>query len=211
MTTMTLSSFMSQRMVAVTLAMVAAIVSMSPIGTAFAQGAGPESGIYQLKLTAGGGLSLCPSPGSPPSGMSGDVSKFGPAAIFRLMFAPDHLLSVGMESGWTSVYSYETTGQDAGKVSLSQVPMYFVFAMRPWEGIQILGGYGYSRLNTSLDYQGEVNQGTWSMGWITSASYEKPIADRLALAGELKWINAIEEKQAVITFQVQLVWDFYRW
>ncbi len=49
------------------------------------------------------------------------------------------------------------------------------------------------------------------MGWITSASYEKPIADRLALAGELKYINAIEEKQAVITFQVQLVWDFYRW
>src|SRR5512140_1387020 len=132
-------------------ALVLALLTM----TALAQDGG--DGTYRLKLTVGAGGSICTSPVGTPSGMTADLSRFGPAMTARLMWCPDHLLSVGLESGWPQIYSYETSGADAGKVSLTQVPMYTVFAMRPWEGSQMLAGYGYSRLNSSLEYQGSVN------------------------------------------------------
>jgi hypothetical protein len=210
MTTMRLSPVPTKRMVVVTLALMATMCIVLPLGSVFAQNDSPD-GTYRLKLTVGAGGSLSTTPAGIPSGMTAEASKFGPAATVRLMWCPDHLLSMGIESGWTKIYSYETSGADAGKVFLSQVPSYFVFSMKPLENFNILGGYGYSRLNTSLEYGGTVNISQWSMGWIAAASYEKPIAQNLALAGELKWINAIEEKQGTITLQVQLVWDFFQW
>ncbi len=202
MTTMSLSHF-TRTVVPAT----ALIVSLATI--ALAQDS--NDGTYRLKLTVGAGGSLCTTPAGTPSGLSADVSKFGPAATVRLMFCPDHLLSVGVESGWTKIYSYETSGVDAGKVFLSQVPVYFVFSMKPWESFSLLGGYGYSRLNTSLEYGGTVNVGMWSMGWVVAAAYERPLSEKLGIATELKWIDAIEEKDAVVTLQVQLVWDFLQW
>jgi hypothetical protein len=166
---------------------------------------------YRLVAYLGGGGSLYVTSAGTPSGMQADVSKFGPAATFRVMWCPDHLLSVGLESGWTKLYSYETGAPDQGKVYLSQFPLYIVWSMKFFDAVNVLGGYGYSRVNTSLDYQGTVNVGTWSMGWVAACSYERPLTKTLGVAAELKWINAVESHDGALTLQAQLVYSFLEW
>jgi hypothetical protein len=162
---------------------------------------------YKVVVYAGLGGSLLVTEAGTPSGLQADVSTFGPAGTFRVMWRPDHLLGVGIETGWSKLYSYETSGDVKGSVYLSQVPLYAVFSMKLADPINVFGGYGYSRLTSELDYGGTTKLGTWSMGWIAACTYERPINEKLGLAAELKWINAVEAKVANITLQVQLVYD----
>jgi hypothetical protein len=171
----------------------------------------PHDSIYRLVLTVGGGGSLYTGEQGPPSWMSAEKSKFGPAMTFRVMWRPDHLLSVGLESGWTKFHSYETSGDVAGKVYVSQIPLYTVFSMRFWDALNVFGGYGYSIVNSNLEYAGTVNNTTWSMGWLTACSYERSVSKTLGVAAELKYINAIESHDAAVTLQIQLVWSFLEW
>ena len=171
----------------------------------------PNDSTYRLVAVVGAGGSLYTEPAGTPSGLSADVSRVGPAATFRILWRPDHLLSVGLETGWTKLYSYTTTGDVAGKVYLSQMPLYIVWSMRFADAFNVLGGYGYSRLNTHLEYGGTVNTSSWSMGWIAACSYEHPVARALAVAAELKWVNVVESHDAAVTLQVQLVYSFLEW
>jgi len=166
---------------------------------------------YKVVAYIGGGLSRYIVVAGTPSGMSADVSKTGPAATLRVMWYPDHLLSVGLETGWTKIYSYKSTSGPPAQMTLSQYPLYAVFGMKFWNELNLIGGYGYSRLNTNLDYQGTVNISTWSMGWVAACSYEHPVSKTLGIAAELKWINAVESGDGVITLQLQLVWDLFRY
>jgi hypothetical protein len=176
---------------------------------AFAQT--PNDSTYRLVVTVGGGASLYTSPEETATWTNADVSKFGPAATFRVMWHPDHLLSVGLESGWTKLYSYETSEPVNGEVFLSQVPVYMVWSMRFVDAINVFGGYGYSHLNTNLNYAGTVNISTWSMGWLAACSFEHPLTSTLGVAAELKWINAVEANDAALTLQVQLVYTALEW
>ncbi len=171
----------------------------------------PHDSVYRLVLTVGGGGSLYTGEQGPPSWLPAEKSKFGPALTVRAMWRPDHLLSVGLESGWTKLHSYETTGDVAGKVYVSQVPLYTVFGMRFFDALNVFGGYGYSHVNTSLEYDGTVNNGTWSMGWLAAASYERPVSKSLAVAAELKYFGVVESHDAAITLQIQLVWNALEW
>lgn len=166
---------------------------------------------YKLVAYVGLGGSFYTTSAEFASGLQADVSKFGPAATVRVMWRPDHLLSVGLESGWSKFYSYESSGSTEGKVYVSQVPLYIVFSMRFWDAMEVTGGYGYSHVNTNLEYQGTVNIGAWSMGWVAACSYERPLTKTLGLAAELKWINAVESHDANVSLQVQLVYSFLEW
>ncbi len=186
-------------------------VSATLLISANALAGGGGDSKYRLVAYVGGGVSQYIAAAGVPSGLQADVSKFGPAATVRVMWQPDHLLGVGLESGWTKLYSYETTQPIAGTMHLSQVPMYIVWSMKPLESFTLFGGYGYSRVNSALEYEGTVNIGTWSMGWMAACAYERPVSDRLGVAAELKWIDAMESHDAILTLQVQLVWSFLEW
>jgi hypothetical protein len=171
----------------------------------------PGDSTFKLVAYVGGGLSRYISVAGTPSGMSTDVSKTGPAATVRVMWRPEHLLSVGLETGWTKLYSYKSTSGPPAQVYYSQVPLYLVWCMRFWEELNIFGGYGYSRVNTNMDFEGNVNIGTWSMGWVAACSYEQPLSKTMGIAAELKYINAVESQDGAITLQVHFVWNFYEW
>ena len=166
-----------------------------------------QESVYKVVAYVGGGASIYTASAGTPAGLSTDVSKFGPAATVRVMWQPDHMLGVGLESGWTKLYSYTVSGPTSGKLYYSQVPLYIVWSMKFWDALNVAGGYGYSHVITNLDYAGTVNVATWSMGWLAACSYERPITKTLGIAGEIKWINPIESKDGALTLQVQLVWN----
>jgi hypothetical protein len=170
----------------------------------------PGDSTFTLVAYVGGGLSqYVAAPGGVP-GIPTDVSRTGLAGTFRLMWHPDHLLSLGLESGWTNLYSYELQGGSSGSLALSAVPILVVWSM-PVFGVDFFLGSGYYMLNSHLDYQGTVNVSTLSLGWMAAASYTHPLSDKLGIAGEIKWMNASEHESANVTLQAQLVWQLFDW
>lgn len=170
-----------------------------------------EAGPYSLVAYLGGGLAYYPiTPGSPPPGVASDLRRFGASGTLRIMWHPDHLLRLGIETGWTALYSYTLTEAPAGELHLTAVPLLWVMSMEVL-GINIFAGSGYYILNSNLQYQGTVNVQTWSLGWMLAASYVHPISENLGLGGELKWVNASEHEEASLALQVQLVWKFLEW
>ena len=170
-----------------------------------------EAGPYNLTAYVGGGLSkYVTSPGGPPAGVPVDHTTTGLAATARVMWCPDHLLRLGLESGWTNFYSYTFGSQNEGKESVSAVPLIAVWSMNLLH-VDWFAGAGYYHLNSTLDYMGTVSTNTWSLGWLAAASYTHKLSDNWGVAGEVKWMNAVESQDAAITFQVQMVWKFLEW
>ncbi len=171
----------------------------------------PGDGTYSLVAYVGGGLSnYATSVGGPPAGVPYDVSRAGFAGTVRVMWHPDHLIRLGIESGWTKFYQYTFGSQNQGEMVLSGVPLLAVWSMNVLK-VDLFAGAGYYYMNSNLNYQGTVNAYTWSLGWMAAASYTQPLSDKLGVAGEIKWMNPVESQDAVVTLQVQLVWKILEW
>jgi hypothetical protein len=171
----------------------------------------PGDGMYNLTAYFGGGLSrYVASPGGPPSGVPVDYTKTGLGATARVMWCPDHLIRLGLESGWTNFYSYKFGSQNEGEESVSAVPLIAVWSMNILH-VDLFAGAGYYHLTSNLNYKGTVTVSTWSLGWLAAASYTHKLSDNWGVAGEFKWMNATESQDAALTFQVQMVWKFLEW
>ena len=189
----------------------AVLLSALLAGVAAGQTQKVEAGPYSLVVYVGGGLGYYPiTPGLPPADLPSDLTRFGGSGTVRVMWHPDHLIRLGLETGWTMLYSYRLTQPPPGELHLSAVPLLWVMSMEVF-GINLFAGSGYYLLNSNLQYEGTVNVQTWSLGWMLAASYVRPISENLGIAGELKWMNASEHEEASVALQVQLVWKFLEW
>ncbi|WP_020596278.1 hypothetical protein [Spirosoma panaciterrae] len=180
-------------------------------------------GPYTLVVTAGGGLSYYSTHlGVPQTIDEPHLSRFGTPSSLRVMWYPDHRLRVGLETGWTTMYSYR--GKVAGDnthVYVSAVPILVVFSMPlGWltgtdrsvaRRMAITAGTGLYVNHSRLDYQGTVMSNTNSLGWMAAASYTYPIGRRFRIAGELKWFDAVAVENAAFTAELQLVWRAFSW
>jgi hypothetical protein len=171
----------------------------------------PHDTTYSLVAYVGGGYSrYVAALGGPPAGVPVDFTKSGLAGTARVMWWPDHLIHLGIETGWTSFYSYKFGSQYEGQESVSAVPVIIVWSMNVLK-VDVFAGAGYYLLNSNLDYHGTVNVQTWSLGWLAAASYTHKFSDNWGVAGEIKWQYAAEHQDAALTFQVQMVWKFLEW
>jgi hypothetical protein len=190
-------------------ALLLSVAGLSTIPQLHAQTA--RAGPYQLKAYFGGGLSqYVTTPGGPPAGVPVDYTKTGLAATARVLWCPDHLIRLGLESGWTNLYSYKFGSQSEGEETLTAVPVIAVWSMNVLH-VDLFAGAGYYHLTSKLNYLGTVNVSTWSLGWLAAASYTHQLSDNWGIAGEVKWMNAVESEDAALTFQVQMVWKFLEW
>ena len=195
------------------------------IGTATAQTDSTASSRsrYAVVLTVGGGLSYYSTHlGVPPGLERVDVSRLGIPATFRAMWYPDHRLRVGLETGWTTLYSYRGTASgQRSQVYVSAVPMLVVFSMPlAWlsgterslaRRLSISAGTGVYLVNSRLDYVGTVSASRFSLGWMVAGSYTQPLSRRFRLATELKWFDAIATEDAAFGLQLQLLWRAFSW
>jgi hypothetical protein len=138
------------------------------------------------------------------------LNKNGFTGTVRLMWEPEHLLSVGLETGYIRLYSFQrndlTTEFGTADVSssLSSVPIRATFSMRIVESVQLTLGLGgfllFSRVTTP---DNETSATQYSTGGFVAASYMKKIGHRLHLGGEVQYslINKIQDN----TLGIQLV------
>lgn len=182
-----------------------------------------QRGPYTIVVTAGGGLSYYSTHlGVPNAVEEKRLSRFGAPGSLRVMWYPDHRLRVGIETGWTTMYSYRgRVASDPVHVYVSAVPVLLVFSMPlAWlkgtdrtltRRLAVTAGTGAYFNYSRLDYVGTVTANTTSLGWMAAASYTYPIGRRFRVAGELKWFDAVAAQNAAFTAEVQLVWRAFSW
>ena len=141
-----------------------------------------------------------------------DLNKYGFSGTIRIMWEPEHLLSIGIESGYLQLYDISTqlTIQDTitfnGSSELTAVPIITVFSMELFEKFKISVGSGIFLLTSKVDALGNpVNSNQVSTGVLGSASYFYPISHTLSLGGEIKYylINKIEDGDLTLQFSLQ--------
>ena len=183
----------------------------------------PKRDPYNLVLIGGSGIAYYGVQLGVPPALNGVFFKrFGTPLTFRAMWYPDHRLRIGLETGWTPMYSYQgsATNQPAG-VSVSAIPMLLVFSMPlAWlsgterslaRRLSLSGGTGAYLIQSRLDYEGVVKHNQLSLGWMAAAAYTQPINRRFRLATEIKWLNATATNDANFSLQLHLVWRAFSW
>ena len=141
-----------------------------------------------------------------------DLNKNGFSGTVRLMWEPEHLLSIGIESGYLHLYDISTqlTLQDTltfkGTSELTAVPIITVFSMELFENFKLSIGSGIFLLTSKVGALGNpVNSLQISTGGLASGSYYYPISHTISLGGEIKYylINKIEDGDLNIQFSLQ--------
>ncbi len=114
---------------------------------------------------------------------------------FRIFWEPEHKLSLGIESGYYKIYTFEKNATAAnplvGEAKLSALPILLCFKMRILPNFYLTGGPGitilYSEV-TALGSTAESSQISLANVQI-SALYQRPITDHLYIGGEFKFLN----------------------
>jgi len=170
-----------------------------------------KTGSYSLNLFAGGGVSFYVGNPGTPSGLNYQTTETHAIGTLRIMWYPDHLLRIGLETGITDFYSYKI--QDSVSVSavVQAVPLLLVFSMPVARHFNVYVAPGGYFITSKLNFEGSAKSETFSLGWMVAGSYDYPINDRLGLAGEVKLLDAFESKEACLSVQIQLRWKFLEW
>lgn len=144
-----------------------------------------------------------------------DLNKGGINTSIRIMWQPDHLLSIGLQTGYLQFYSLQLQnvetidGYTDVDVSLTAVPIGILFSMRIIDGLNISAGTSLYILNSKADTHGnEVISSELSTGSVFELTYTRPLNKSIALGGEIRYnfVNKIQDGslslQAVLKYKL---------
>ena len=135
---------------------------------------------------------------------------------FRFMWEPEHLLRLGIESGYLPLFYLETKfydtvfGDTEAELSLNSVPIMAVFAMEVVENFEVFGGVGgFILISEVTSFDNYVLSTSWSNAYEFGLSYLHPISKKLKLGGEVKsyYITKLENYDLVL--HVSLKYSLY--
>ena len=170
----------------------------------------PDSS-FAVVLSGGMGYTRYVSAINTPAGMRASIHPGGAAFTLRAMWYPDHLLRLGIETGWVRFFSYTLHGATDGNLYTSAAPLLLVFSMPISDRINLYAGAGGYFVSSKLDFEGTVRVNELSQGWMLGASWHFPLTDLLGIAAEAKWYNASQFEDATITAQAMVVWRCFAW
>ena len=172
-----------------------------------------KRGAYAWVATFSGGAGYFVSNDGAPEYLSRKISNLSHVATARLMWHPDHLLNVGIETGHLTFYSYRfrDTANREGTVKLQAIPVLIEWNMAVTKRLNLFVGSGVYFLRTNLDYRGKTTSHKLSIGWMAAGSYIHPLSANVGLGTEVKWMDATETANGILSLQLQLVWKFLNW
>ena len=172
-----------------------------------------KRGDYGWVLYASGGAGYYLSNTGTPNYLNTQVSNLSHVSNLRIMWHPDHLLKVGLETGHMTFYSYtfKDSSGVSGKAKLYAIPVLIEWTMAVTKRLNLFAGSGVYFLRTNLDYRGRTVSPKLSIGWMAAGSYIHPLSSRVGLGTEIKWMDAAETNNGIVSLQLQLVWKFLKW
>jgi len=139
------------------------------------------------------------------------LNQNGYDGIIRVMWQPEHILRVGLESGYHHLYTFEVNrvstdfGVTDARSSLTAVPILFVAAVEILPSVELVGGMGTTILHTYFEAYGfETKSSQLSTSYFIAGRYEYPLNQSLAIGGELNYyrINKIEDAAMSLRFML---------
>lgn len=122
------------------------------------------------------------------------LNKNSSNAIIRFMWKPEHLLSVGLETGFGVFYttSQENVDTEYGvtdiETTLFTVPIFIVYSMEIFENFDLSVGMGPQILFSKVDsHNNKVTSTQISSGYMFSGYYMYPLSSGTSLGGGFRW------------------------
>ncbi|MDZ7624392.1 MAG: hypothetical protein U5J96_08125 [Ignavibacteriaceae bacterium] len=147
-----------------------------------------------------------------------DLNQNGFSGTVKVMWNPEHLLSLGLESGYQYLYSLDVSdfstefGNTNVKASMYTVPIFIVFAMKVLPNIKLTAGSGvYLLFNSGELFGDELSSNQISIGAHMGISYTYPITNSMAVGGELLYSYFSKLQDQTIALQFVFVYDFLKW
>jgi len=147
-----------------------------------------------------------------------DLNQNGFSGTVRVMWNPEHLLSLGLESGYQYLYSLDVNdfstefGNTNVKASMYTVPIFIVFSMKVLPNIKLTAGSGvYLLFNSGELFGDELNSNQISIGAHMGISYTYPINNSMAIGGELLYSYFSKLQDQTVAIQFLFVYDFLKW
>ncbi|HUC79977.1 MAG TPA: hypothetical protein VMR70_03640 [Flavisolibacter sp.] len=172
-----------------------------------------KRGEYGWVVYVSGGAGYYASNRGAPNYLNREVSNLSHVSNIRIMWHPDHLLKVGLETGHMTFYSYtfKDSAGVSGKAKVYAIPVLIEWTMAVTKRLNLFAGSGVYFLRTNLDYRGRTVSPKLSIGWMAAGSYIHPLSSSTGLGTEVKWMRAAETNNGIVSLQLQFVWKFLRW
>jgi hypothetical protein len=117
------------------------------------------------------------------------VNEFNYAIVGRFMWEPEHLLSLGIETGYYRLYSFNTPDPKAVHISNTAIPLQVVVSMKFLKSLYVSFSMGQSILinKASSDGYGDFKANSVSLADFTSTlGYRRWLNSRFSIGGEIK-------------------------
>jgi hypothetical protein len=174
--------------------------------------------VYALTVYVGGGYTRNFSPFERIAGLDQKPDRNGMSGFVRVMWTPEHLLSVGLETGLARIYAVNATGVQTAfgtteySSILNVVPLSLTFSMhltRRLEGY--IASTSYLLYSHTSSFGNSVYGTMLSIGFSAALSYMWPINDDWSIGGELKWYQIEKSNDRNGMFQVVISYQFLEW
>lgn len=146
------------------------------------------------------------------------LQRNGFGGTLRVMWKPEHLLRLGLETGLTQVYYVKTENVQTGfgatdfTSSMNAVPILLALSMPLTERIDVYAGMGSFLLYSNTESFGSnVTASAMSVGFSLGVSYMTPLEGDWGIGGELKWYHLDKFSDDTITLQVMVSYRFLEW
>ncbi len=147
-----------------------------------------------------------------------DLNKHGFTGTVRMMWNPEHLLSVGLETGYQYLYSidlndYSTEfGTTDFSASMYTVPIFMVFTMKVAPNIKLTTGSGmYLLYNAGSLFNDQLESNQISIGVYGGISYTYPIYNDISLGAELQYAYFSKIQDQTLSLKFLFIYDFIKW
>jgi len=147
-----------------------------------------------------------------------DLNQNGFSGTVKMMWNPEHLLSIGLESGYQQLYSLDVSDYDTEfgntnvSASMHTVPVFIVFAMKVLPNIKLTAGSGmYLLFNSGEAFGDALSSNQISIGAHVGASYTYPINNSMAIGGELLYSYFSKLQDQTVAIQFLFVYDLFRY
>jgi hypothetical protein len=134
-----------------------------------------------------------------------DVNEFNYSIAGRIMWEPEHLLSLGVESGYYRLYTVNIPELPDVKISNSAIPIQVVISMKILKKFYCNFSSGQTILINKVHTPaaGDVNASTLSLGdFAGTFGYKYPLKNHFSLQAELKYFHAskLNDSNAALIF-----------
>jgi hypothetical protein len=147
-----------------------------------------------------------------------ELNKNGFSGTVKVMWNPEHLLSIGLETGYQYLYSINTKNNSAEfgnsdfTASMYTIPVFIVFAMKVTPEIKIMAGSGMYLLYNSGELFGDaIESNQTSIGAHVGVSYTYPINKSISLGGELLYSYYSKLQDQTVALQFLFTYKFLEW